>query len=255
MIVTQAQVVTYFLIMARMIAIILLTPGLSDKDVFTLFKIVFLLWLSFMLVFSIPLPLTLPGTPLLFFLAVLGEFLVGTIIGFITRIFIVGLTFGGDLMDTQSGLSVASLLDPSTGQTSAIISKFIRTLAILVFFIVNGHHVVMGAMVQSFKVIPIASPTNLLAASDHVIKLGVDIFLAGLQISAPILITIFLVDFGFGLLSRVAPQVNVFQLGFQLKPIVAMFMIIFIMPGMIEIIYYFIEKSAEDLLTVLYLMN
>jgi flagellar biosynthesis protein FliR len=158
-------------------------------------------------------------------------------------------------MDTQAGLSVASLLDPSTGQQTSILSRLVRTIAVLVFLLINGHHVVLGAMVQSFSVIPLTATLNLLEASRYVTEIAVDIFTAGLQISAPILIVVFLIDFGFGLLSRVAPQVNVFQLGFQVKPIISLTVLISVIPGLVEIIYFFIEKSAADLLTVLYLIK
>ena len=119
----------------------------------------------------------------------------------------------------------------------------------------NGHHVVLGSLVQSFQAIPITSKLNIWEASRYVTSISVDIFLAGLQISAPILLVVFLIDFGFGLLSKVAPQVNVFQLGFQVKPIISILVLLTITPGMIELVFSFLEKSAGDLLRILYLIR
>ena len=255
MIITQDQIVVYFLIFARMIAVLLLTPGFSGKEIFSSGKISLIFWVSLLMVFVIPLPLSLPGSPILFFFSILIEFLIGAMIGFITQLLIVGIEFGGSLMDTQAGLSVASLLDPSTGQTTSILSRLVRQISVLVFFLVNGHHVVLGSLVQSYRAIPITSKLNIYEASGYIVSICVDIFNAALQIAAPILLVVFLIDFGFGLLSRVAPQVNVFQLGFQVKPIISLFVMLTFIPGMVELVYSFLEKSAGDLLRVLFLIR
>ena len=176
-------------------------------------------------------------------------------IGFVTQLLIVGIEFGGSLMDTQAGLSVASLLDPSTGQTTSILSRLLRQIAMLVFFLINGHHVVLSSIVQSFRAIPITSKLNIFEASRYIVEICIDIFMIALQIAAPILLVVFLIDFGFGLLSRVAPQVNVFQLGFQVKPIIGLLVMLTFIPGMVELVYAFLEKSAGDLLRILYLIR
>lgn len=255
MIITQEQVVIFFLIFARIIAVLLYTPGFSGKEIFSSGKIALVTWITLLLIFIIPLPMSLPGTPILFFLGIIVEVIIGAMIGFVTQLLITGIEFGGSLMDTQAGLSVASLLDPSTGQTTSILSRLTRQISVLVFFLINGHHVVLSSLVQSFRAIPITSKLNIFEASRYVVSISVDIFISGMQIAAPILLVVFLVDFGFGLLSRVAPQVNVFQLGFQIKPIISVFVMMSFMPGMIEIIYTFLEKSAGDLLRVLFLIR
>ena len=218
-------------------------------------KLVLIFWMALLLIFVIPLPLNLPGSPLMFFLAIFAEFIIGAMIGFLTQLLILGIEFGGSIMDTQAGLSVASLLDPSTGQTTSILSRLVRQISILVFFLINGHHVVLGTLIQSFRAIPITSRLNIYEASGYVVSVSVDIFVAALQIAAPILLVVFLIDFGFGLLSRVAPQVNVFQLGFQVKPLVSLFVMLTIIPGMVELVLSFLQKSAGDLLRILYLIR
>ena len=255
MIISQEQVVTFFLIFARIIAVLLLTPGFSGKEIFASGKIAFIFWTCLLLVFTVPLPLSLPPTPIMFFFAIIVEFLIGAMLGFITQLLVVGIELGGSIMDTQAGLSVASLLDPSSGQTTSILSRLLRQITVLVFFLINGHHVVLGAVVQSFKAVPITSKFNIFEASRYVTEVSVDMFVAGLQIAAPILLIVFLVDFGFGLLSRVAPQVNVFQLGFQVKPLVSVAVLLTVVPGLVEIVLFFLEKSAGDLLRILFLIR
>ena len=251
MIVSQELLITFFLILIRIIAVLLLTPGFSGKEIFASGKIALVFWLTTLLIYVVPLPVSLPGSPILFFLSVIGEFLIGAMIGYVTQLVIIGIEFGGSLMDTQAGLSAASQLDPSTGQTTSILSKLLRQTSLLVFFLINGHHVVLSAVVQSFKAIPITSSINMYEGSKYISEISVDIFLSALRISAPIMLIVFLIDFGFGLLSRVAPQVNVFQLGFQVKPIISLILMLTIIPGMVEIVYFFLEKAGEDLIKIL----
>lgn len=255
MIVTQEQLAIFFLIFCRIVAIFMLTPGFSGKEIFSSGKVALIFWISLLLIFIVPLPTTLPNTPILFVISIIIEIIIGLMLGFITQILLIAVEFAGSLMDTQAGLSVASLLDPATGQTTSILSRLMRQIGVIVFFLINGHHVVLSTLVQSFYAIPVVSRLNIYQAIRFVISAGVDIFILGLQIAAPILVVIFLVDFGFGLLSKIAPQVNVFQLGFQLKPIVSMLVLLTVLPGMTEMIYLFLERSAENLLRILSLIQ
>ena len=87
------------------------------------------------------------------------------------------------------------------------------------------------------------------------LETSVHIFSIGLQVSAPILLVVFLIDFGFGMLSRVAPQVNVFQLGFQIKPLISILIFLTIVPGLLDILYYILEIVSNDLIQTLFLLR
>ena len=89
----------------------------------------------------------------------------------------------------------------------------------------------------------------------YILQSCVQIFNIALQFSAPILLIVFLIDFGFGLLSRVAPQINVFQLGFQIKPIISIFVLLTILPTMLDLFSVVIENMAENMLRTLFLLK
>jgi flagellar biosynthesis protein FliR len=84
-----------------------------------------------------------------------------------------------------------------------------------------------------------------------IIDLGVNIFAIGLQLAAPVILTIFLIDFAFGMISRVAPQVNVFMLGFQLKPPVGTLILLLTLPLLTERIVWLINMMTEEYTRVL----
>ena len=133
MIITEEQITIFFLIFARISAVIMLSPGFSERTIFSMGKIALIFWISTYFSICNPTTIILTNNANYFFTAIFIEFLIGAIIGFITRLIIDGIEFGGSLMDTQAKLSVASLLDPATGQTTSILSRLVRHISVLVF--------------------------------------------------------------------------------------------------------------------------
>ncbi|MGE4170355.1 MAG: flagellar biosynthetic protein FliR [Candidatus Margulisiibacteriota bacterium] len=255
MIITLDQVVCYFLIFARLLGMLMLAPVFNRKEIFALSKVAFLFWLSGLLIFVVPMAVHPPASPVAMVIAVVMEFMVGAMLGFITDMIVVGLEAAGTLMDTQAGLSVASILDPSSGRSITIISSLLKWVAIVVFLMLDGHHMLLSAVVQSFKLLPIGAPFNIPQAAWYVVGLGGDIFYIAVQLSAPIMLVVFLIDFVFGMLSRVAPQVNVFQLGFQIKPLISLLIFLAIVPGISGSVSSLLERVTDYILHAFYLLQ
>lgn len=255
MLISHQHLIVFGCVLIRLLFMFIYTPGLNIKEFFGLGKLSFAVWLSLLTVFVIPVPTELPLEGIVIILTLLKEALIGMMIGFIMDLFIIGIEFGGSLSDTQAGLSVANILDPSSGQNVTLISKIFRYLGILLFFILEGHHTLLTAVVKSFEIIPIATSINHSDAIIHIIESSIRIFSVALQVAAPIILVIFFVDFGFGLLSRIAPQVNIFQLSFQMKPLITMFILLNIVPGMIDILNYVLDDTTRLLIDLLSIMR
>ncbi|MBT5953250.1 flagellar biosynthetic protein FliR [bacterium] len=255
MVFTLTQITAFFLVFGRLAGMVTIAPFFNKKQVFAMSKVTLIFWASTLLVFLVPLPITPPDTLITFVLALVVEVLIGITIGFVSEAILVAIEFGGSLMDTQAGLSVASLLNPLTGRTSTLISLLLEWTSIMMFLQINGHHMVIAMVHKSFSLIPIGVIPNFSLAGEYIANLGTDLFGLALQLSVPILLIVFLVDFSFGMLSRVAPQVNVFQLGFQLKPTISLIIFLAIAPGMIQSIFRMLENLTEHTIRVLYLMQ
>ncbi|MBT6119866.1 flagellar biosynthetic protein FliR [bacterium] len=255
MVFTLTQLTAFFLVFGRLAGMVTVAPFFNKKQVFAMSKVTLIFWASTLLVFLVPLPITPPDTLITFVLALVVEVLIGVTIGFVSEAILVAIEFGGSLMDTQAGLSVASLLNPLTGRTSTLISLLLEWTSIMMFLQINGHHMVIAMVHKSFSLIPIGVIPNFSLAGKYIANLGTDLFGLALQLSVPILLIVFLVDFSFGMLSRVAPQVNVFQLGFQLKPTISLIIFLAIAPGMIQSIFIMLEDLTEHTIRVLYLMQ
>lgn len=251
MILTINQIVVFFLILARMIGVVITAPFFNNRQIFLMAKFAFVFWTAALIIFVVPLPPKLPDPGIPLILALVGELMIGVMLGFVAELVVVGLEFAGALIDTQAGLSVASLLDPSTGRNSALFEMFLRWVALMVFLQVDGHHVVLTAVYKSFSMVPIGSAYNLTNGSWAVLSFASDIFKAAVQISAPVLLVVFLIDFAFGVLNRLAEQINVFQLGFQVKPIVSVVVFLAMVPGLLHLTLGMMSHMMENLIHVL----
>ena len=253
MIIPLDVIMVFFLILARITGIFIQAPVLSARSLPAFGKTALVIWISFILLYVVPLNQSLPTTMIGFVLALVLEAAVGYAIGFISNVLFLAVQSAGELMDTQMGLSVASALDPVFGAQISVIGRTTFMLALTVFLIFDGHHMILAALNQSFTVLPAGRVPNF-ASPDlmlQFISLGSSLWLTAVKLAAPIILLIFLTDFAFGIVSRVAPQVNVFQLGFQLKPVVGLFGISLIAPFLIRYMAKLIEVIGEELIKFL----
>ncbi|MFC1753324.1 flagellar biosynthetic protein FliR [Thermoproteota archaeon] len=238
----------FFLVIMRMAGLISIAPVFGRRDFFMLGKVAFIFWSSTVLFFAIPITQDLPTSGVAYISAMIMEFFVGFMIGFLTNIFLYGIEYAGQLMDIQSGLSVASLLDPATGHNMTIFARLMQFTALVLFLVLDGHHMVLSALFQSYKLLPLGMPIDFAEGALYIVKLGTYLFSLAVQLSAPILLIVFLIDFCFGMLNKVADNVNVFQLGFQIKPSVTMLVLFIITPSLTSTIYIILEKITNYVL-------
>jgi flagellar biosynthetic protein FliR len=240
----------FALIIARLAGMMVFAPVFNRKEIFSLAKVSFMIWTALVMIYIIPVSLDLPSQALGDFFAALTEFIVGAITGFTMDLMVSGLEFAGTIMDTQAGLSVASLLDPSSGRTITLLSLLLKNVAIMIFLLLDGHHLVLSALVHSFRLLPIGSSYNLGQGAFDLVILSKYIFFIGLQMAAPIILVVFLIDFGFGVLNRVAEQINVFQLGFQLKPSISLFIFLLTAPTIVQSLSSILEQLSTHVLQI-----
>jgi len=165
--------------------------------------------------------LTVPDTIVFdvfpYFLMIFTQFVVGLMIGFASFMVMAIAQFGGELLDTQMGLSVAASFDPASGGSTNMMRRLMFYLAMILYLCFDGHHYLLQAMFRSFDVIPVTGVNISTGIMMHLIHLTGTIFELGIKIAAPSLAALFLTQIALGLLARVAPQMNVFMLSFPLN--------------------------------------
>ncbi|BAL92857.1 putative flagellar biosynthesis protein [Actinoplanes missouriensis 431] len=145
------------------------------------------------------------------------QFFVGATLGFITLMLFAALQAAGDLLDLFGGLTLASAYDPLSLSQSSIFGRFYNLVAVTLLFASDGHQLILRGFLQSFRTMPLDTGFNTETSTQLLVRGVAEMFLAGLQIAGPLIAVLFLADVALGLLNRVAPALNAFQLGFPVK--------------------------------------
>lgn len=155
-------------------------------------------------------------------LAALGETVVGLLIGLTLSLLFQAALVAGDLIDLQIGFSMAAVFNPALGTQTALMGQFLYRYTLVVFLLLNGHHVLLDALIDSFESLPAArfslEADGLRLAADLVAT----VFGVGLRLAAPVVATLLVVDIAFALISRAVPQMNVFVVGMPVKVVVGL---------------------------------
>lgn len=144
----------------------------------------------------------------------------GIIFGLISNIAFEILLMAGSLIDVHIGLSMLSTIDPNSKASTTITGNLLHYVALVIFFIVDGHHMLIKVLIESFITLPMGK--NLLYGNTMMamIEIVANYFLIGLKIAIPIVLIIILTDISMGLISRAVPQINVMILGMPVKMLV-----------------------------------
>jgi len=145
------------------------------------------------------------------------ELLIGLIIGFFFSLLFSGIRMAGGIVGFQMGLLIANVLDPEAGSQVSIVAEFWVLIGTVIFLAIDGHHAVISALNDSYRVLPVGMTAFSGPAGEMLIKFSAYAFTIAIKISAPIMITLFLVSVSLGVVARTVPQMNIFIVGMPLK--------------------------------------
>ncbi len=142
------------------------------------------------------------------------QIVIGLAIGFSLRLVFTAVEMAGDLVGMQMGLGFAMFYDPGNVQHTPILGQFMSLLATLVFLAINGHLLVISTLAESFQALPIVLEPLPGGLFQTLAQHGAIVFAAGLQLALPRIVTMLVVNLSLGVLTRAAPQLNIFAVGF-----------------------------------------
>ncbi|MBB6679400.1 flagellar type III secretion system protein FliR [Cohnella lubricantis] len=245
----------FMLVLSRMTAFLVVAPVFSSRTFPRTLKIGFAFFLSLIVFLNVGFDTAVPtdGT---YIIALFKEILAGLLIGFAASLFFSIVQVSGSLMDMQMGLGVANIVDPMTGVSAPMLGNLKYMLQILVFLSINGHHYLLSAIMDSYKWLPLDNTLFADIASGSVTQFlsrtFADTFLMALQISAPMVVAMFLIDLGLALLSRAAPQYQVFVIGIPIKILLGLAILLLLLPAFSALFQMIFDQmfSALDKLFV-----
>ena len=149
-------------------------------------------------------------------MATLLQVAAGLALGFVVQLLFAAVQAAGELIDLFAGFTIAATYDPFTNANQAVFGRLYQLLAIAMLFAVDGHLMLVNGLLSSFDAVPSGMPDLGATSGDLLDALGL-FFLSALEIAAPVIGALFLTEVALGLLSKAAPQMNVFTLGFPIK--------------------------------------
>ncbi len=192
-----------------------------------------------------------PAGALGYGLLLLSEAGAGLIMGFAVSLILSFLQVAGQLVDFQIGFAMSSVVDPLYGAGSTLLAQYLYLLGLVTFFAVDGHHTLIAALVESYRLVPLGAASLSGNATQVLVKVFASSFLRALQVSAPVLAVLVVADLTLGFLARTAPQINVFLTGFPIKIAAGLLMLSFLLPllgGLLRSLAGIIER---DLMTIM----
>jgi flagellar biosynthetic protein FliR len=200
----------------------------------------------------------IPDNIWMFLLVTASEFLVGLIIGFIASIFFTVFQMAGEYFSLLMGLSISEVIDPITQVEIPIVGQLQTLIAMLIFFSIYGDHQLISAVVKSYGVLPFLDLTNLQlvkALTDHLLVTASQMFVLSLKLALPLMGTLIVLVISLAVLSKAAPQMNIFMVGFPVQLGVGFVSLIVLAPllgrGMVRVF----EIMNQEILTVIHALR
>ena len=232
------------LIVSRASGLFILAPIFSDRNLPARIRVMLVLVLSLSLM-PIASPGNFPAVTSLWALAALAfhELLVGVMIGVMFIIIFWAAQSAGAMVGYQIGFAMVTMMDPSTQSRVSIIGQFWYMVALVFFLAINGHHLIINSLVDSYKAIPIGAVQVNVGLGEMLIKYTASVFVLALKIASPVMVTLFLVDVALGTVAKLMPTMNVFFVGFPVK--IAAGLIIMAMS--LPVLTYVMEKAVHHI--------
>ncbi len=168
---------------------------------------------------------------------------VGLTMGFAARIVFTSVEFAGELIGLQMGLNFASFFDPTTGSQGTATSRFFSTMGAWLFVVINGHLLLMAAVIQSFEAFPVGGAILGVVTELHPQTWGGDIFRLGLWLALPIVSMLLFVNLVLGVISRVAQQIQIFSVGFAITVCIGLVGMLLTLPLMEQPLRAALERA------------
>lgn len=196
-----------------------------------------------------PLPAIDPGSGLGLAIFV-QQILIGVAIGFVMRLVFAAVDVAGELIGLQMGLSFATFFDPQAGGQTGVLAEFIGLLASLLFLALGGHLLMIDVMVRSFEWLPIRPEPVFAIGWREAAGTGALLFAAGLLLALPLVAALLITNIAMGVLTRAAPQINLFAVGFPITMTAGFVVLMLSLDAFGPVMTHFYDQGFEAIATV-----
>lgn len=221
MVLDQGRIEATMLAGVRMIAFLVIAPPFSYNGIPARIKAMLAIGLALAVSSQVSDGYQSPGTAG-FITALILELVVGAALGFLVLVVFSAIQAAGSLIDLFGGFSLAQGFDPQSMVNGAQFTRLFQMTALALLFASDGYQLIIAGLARTFSALPIGGGIDLSSPVEAITGSVTAMFLAAVQIAGPLIVILFLADVGLGLLTRVAPALNAFALGFPLKILVTL---------------------------------
>lgn len=232
----------FLLIFARITAFMFTAPFYSQNNVPRMLKVALSAFISFLLYEAImPHEYVVYDTLLGYTVYILKETVTGLVIGFSANVAMQISVFAGQIVDTDIGFSMSAQMDPVTQQNTTVTGYLYQYVFLLLFMVTGLHRYLLQALGETFTLIPVGKTVfELQAFYDGLLGFMADYIMIGFRIALPVFAVILIVNCMLGVMAKIAPQMNMFAVGIQIKSmagLIVLYVTVSIMPHAADIIF------------------
>ncbi|MBU1168202.1 MAG: flagellar biosynthetic protein FliR [Proteobacteria bacterium] len=208
----------FILILIRVSIVLFMFPVFSSPVVPGLTKIALALILSLLLYPVVPMdPGLFPQNNLGFAVLITGEFIVGMVMGYTVDIFFGAVQLAGQIIGFQMGFSMINVIDPQSGANISMMSQIGYLVAILLFILLNGHHTIIQALVESFRIVNMGEFFLKAGMITQLQTMVTGMFVLGIKMAAPAMAALLFTSAAFGICAKFVPQMNIMIVAFPVQ--------------------------------------
>ena len=249
---TSAQLTTWLAAfifpLSRILAFIASSPIFGNKEVPVRIKIGIGLAITFVIAPTLNIPADLDPVSAQGLFVLVEQIVAGVIMGFSIQIIFAAVEMAGDLAGMQMGLGFASFYDPQNASFTPVVAQFLGIIAALVFLAADGHLYMLSALADSFRDFPIGAGIPPSAQAFRTMaEWGGSLFSLALQFSLPLIGALLIANLALGILTRSAPQLNIFAVGFPITLAVGFATLMLTIPYLAPLMEYFTRSGLDTI--------
>lgn len=246
------SVVKFMLIVTRVGTMTVFAPFFSTTAFPAPVRVSLVLFVGLVLFPVVPAPVLPMPMPLIGWgFLLLQEGLIGLGVGFVVRLVFAGVQLAGQLIGFQIGFAMVNIIDPQTAVSSTTLTVFLNFIAVIIFLLMNGHHFIIAALVGSYAYLPPMHAGFGGNVFEVLVRATGAVWVSGLQMAAPMLFLIVLLDVVIGIIGRVAPQIPILIIAMPLKIIVGLLAIGIGLTYFGQAVHHFVDLFQNDALSFL----
>ena len=246
-----AQVLAFLWPLVRVAAMLMVAPVLGSRAIPARVRVGVAVLITMVLYPTLTSNLPPHPTAAYGVLITAQEFILGLVTGFLTRLVFAAFEVAGTVIATQMGLGFAALTDPQNGGQIPVLSQFFAVVVTLLFLALDGHLLLVRLLAISFQEVPVG---ELRFDRDGIWQLlgwGKHVFSGALLIALPAITSLTVVNLAFGVMTRVAPQMNLFAVGFPITLLLGLVVVMFGLPTLFPHLESLLESAVETLGSIL----